>query len=287
MERSEMEIKKVGVVGCGLMGSGIAEVCARSGYDVIVLEVNKELLDKGMKALNASMERAVKRGKMTEEDGKATLARLKGTTNIEDFNDRDIVLEAVIENLDEKKRIFTAADKVCPPHAILTSNTSCLSILDMAVATSRPSQVIGMHFFNPVPVMKPVEIIKTLVSSDETINTAKAFADSIGKKSIMCKDSMGFVVNRLGVPFLFAAMRMLDEGLATKEDIDQGVTLGLNHPMGPLTLSDFLGLDTLYYIGCAMFDEFKEPSYAPPPILKKMVTAGFLGRKSGKGFYDY
>lgn len=282
-----MEIKKVGVVGCGLMGSGIAEVSIRAGYPVVVLEVNQELLDKGMNALKASLDRAAKRGKLTEQDRDDALGRLKGTVNVGDFKDCDLVMEAAIENLEEKKKIFIAADKVCPQHAILASNTSCLSILDMAVATKRPSQVIGMHYFNPVPVMKPVEIIRTLVSSDEVINTAKAFTESIGKKAIMCKDTPGFVVNRLGVPFLLASMRMYDEGLATKEDIDQGVTLGLNHPMGPLTLSDFLGLDTLYYIACAMYDELKDPMFAPPPILKKMVTAGHLGRKTGKGFYDY
>jgi len=282
-----MEIKKVGVVGCGLMGSGIAEVCLRSGYPVVVLEVNQELIDKGMNALKTSLDRAVKRGKIEEQDRDAALGRLKGTIKIDDFKDCDLVIEAAIENLEEKKRVFTAADKVCLPHAILASNTSCLSILDLAVATGRPSQVIGMHFFNPVPVMKPVEIIRTIVSSEETIDTAKDFAGSIGKKSIMCKDTPGFIVNRLGVPFLLASMRMYDEGLATKEDIDQGVTLGLNHPMGPLTLSDFLGLDTLYYIACSMYDEFKDPMFAPPPILKKMVTAGHLGRKTGKGFYDY
>jgi len=282
-----MEIKKVGVVGCGLMGSGIAEVCLRSGYPVVVLEVNQELIDKGMNALRTSLDRAVKRGKMEGQDRDAALGRLQGTIKIDDFKDCDLVIEAAIENLEEKKKVFAAVDKVCPSHTLMASNTSCLSILDMAMATKRPSQVFGMHFFNPVPVMKLVEIIRTILSSDETINAARAFADAIGKKAIMCIDSPGFIVNRLGVPFLLASMRMYDEGLATKEDIDQGVALGLNHPMGPLTLSDFLGLDTLYYIACSMYDEFKDPMFAPPPILKKMVNAGHLGRKTGKGFYNY
>lgn len=269
------------------MGAGIAEISARAGYNVVIREVNQELLDKGMNALKSSMDKAVKRQKITEQERDETLARLKGTTDFTDFKDCDLMIEAAIEKMEIKKDIFAAADKVCPPHAILASNTSCLSILDMAVATNRQSQVCGMHFFNPVPIMKPVEIIRTLVSSDETINTARAFADSVGKKIIMCKDTPAFVVNRIGVPLLLHSIRMLEEGLATKEDIDQGVVLALNHPMGPITLCDFLGLDTLYFIACAMYDEFREPIYAPPPLLKKMVTAGYLGRKSGKGFYDY
>ena len=282
-----MEIKKVGVVGCGLMGSGIAEVCARSGYEVVVAEVNQELLDKGMKALKASLDRAVKRGKLTEQEGEAISGRLQGTIKMEDFKDCDLVIEAVIENLEEKKRVFAELDKVCPQHAFLASNTSCLSILDIAMATKRPSQVMGMHFFSPVPVMKLVEIIRTIVTSDEAINTAKDFAGTIDKKAIFAKDTPGFIVNLLLAPFLNNAVRALESGVATKEDIDQGAVLGLNHPMGPLTLMDFIGLDTLYYIACSMYDEFKDPTFAPPTLLKKMVTAGHLGRKSGKGFYDY
>ena len=282
-----MGIKKVGVVGCGLMGSGIAEVCARSGYDVVVTEVNQEFLDNGMKRLNASLDRAVKRGKLEEQERKAISGRLQGTIKMDDFKDCDLVIEAVIENLEEKKRVFAELDKVCPQHAFLASNTSCLSILDIAMATKRPSQVIGMHFFNPVPVMKLVEIIRTIVSSDEAINTAKDFASSIDKKAIFAKDTPGFIVNLLLTPYLTNAIRALESGVATKEDIDQGAVLGLNHPMGPFTLMDFIGLDTLYYIACSMFDEFKDPSFAPPILLKKMVTAGHLGRKSGKGFYDY
>ena len=282
-----MEIKKVGVVGCGLMGSGIAEVCARAGYSVVVAEVNQEFLDMGMKRLDASLDKAVKRGKLEAQEREAISRRLQGTINMEDFKDCDLVIEAVIENLEEKKRVFAELDKVCPQHAFLASNTSCLSILDIAMATKRPSQVMGMHFFSPVPVMKLVEIIRTIVTSDEAINTAKDFAGTIDKKAIFAKDTPGFIVNLLLAPFLNNAVRALESGVATKEDIDQGAVLGLNHPMGPLTLMDFIGLDTLYYIACSMYDEFKDPSFAPPTLLKKMVTAGHLGRKSGKGFYDY
>jgi len=282
-----MEIKKVGVVGCGLMGSGITETCARSGYSVVVSEINQELLNKGMSAMKSSMETGVKKGKLTEPDKDTALGRIKGTTKMEDFRDCDLVIEAVIENLEEKKRVFATLDKICPQHAILTSNTSCLSILDMAMATKRPEKVIGMHFFNPVPVMRLVEIVKTILSSDETISAAKAFSESLGKAVIFAKDAPGFIVNRLLIPYLLDAIRMLEAGIATREDIDQGMGLGCNHPMGPLTLLDFVGLDTTYFIACAMYEEFKDPLFAPPSLLKKMVTAGKLGRKSGKGFYEY
>lgn len=282
-----MEIKKVGVVGCGLMGSGIAEVCAKAGYPTLVLEVNQELLDKGMSNITSSLQKAVKREKITEEDKEATLGRLQGTLNMGDFKDRDLVIEAAIENLEEKKRIFAGLDKVCPPHAFLASNTSCLSILDMAMTTNRPSQVLGLHFFSPVPVMQLVEIVKTLVTSDEAIDTGKAFCESIGKKTVLCQDTPGFIANRLSMVYLIYTIRFYEQGMATKEDIDRTMRLGLNHPMGPLELADFIGLDTVYYILCAMFEELKDPLFAPPTILKKMVTAGHLGRKTGKGFYDY
>lgn len=282
-----MEIKRVGVVGCGLMGSGITEVCARAGYSVVVSDINQELLDKGMKAIRSSLDAAVKKGKLTEQDREATLGRLKGTLKMEDYRDCDLVIEVVIENLEEKRKVFATLDKVCPQHAILASNTSCLSILDMAMATKRPAQVVGMHFFQPAPIMRLVEVVRTILSSDETIETAKAFCQSVGKKPILCKDIPGFIVNRLAISFLLTAIRGLEEGLATREDIDQGVMLGLNHPLGPLQLADFIGLDTIYYICSAMYEELKDPLYAPPTLLKKMVIAGHLGRKSGKGFYDY
>jgi len=282
-----MEIKKVGVVGCGLMGAGIAEVCARSGYAVTVLEVNQQFLDKGMASIKSSLERAVSKNKMTAQDRDATLGRLQGTISMDDFKDRDLVIEAVIENMEEKKRVLSALDKVCPAHAILASNIFCLSILEMAMATKRPSQVIGMHHFQPVPIMSLVEIVKTIVCSDETVNTAQGFSNSLGKKVIFAKDTPGFLVNRLGFPFMMNAIRILDEGWTTVEDLDQAWVLGTNSPMGPFTLMDFAGLDTIYSMACAMFDEFKDRLYAPPPLLKAMVTAGRTGRKSGKGFYDY
>jgi len=282
-----MEIRKVGVVGCGQMGSGIAEVCARSGYSVIVSEINQEFLDKGMTALKSSLDKAVSKGKLAEQDRDATLGRLRGTTKMEDFKDCDLAIEAVIENLEEKKKVFASLDRVCPPHAILASNTSCLSILEMAMATRRPTQVIGMHFFQPVPVMRMVEIVRSILSSEEAIETAKNFSSSLGKEVILAKDVPGFLVNRLGFPYMMNAIRILEEGGTTVEDIDRAWMLATNAPMGPFMLMDFAGLDTMYSMACAMYDEFKDRLYAPPPLLKKMVIAGQLGRKSGKGFYDY
>jgi 3-hydroxybutyryl-CoA dehydrogenase len=282
-----MEIKKVGVVGCGLMGSGIAEVCARSGYSVVVSEINQKLLDKGMAALKSSLDKAVSKGKLAEQDRKATLGRLQGTTKMEDFKDCDLAIEAVIENLEEKKKVFASLDRVCPPHAILASNTSCLSILEMAMATKRPTQVIGMHFFQPVPVMKMVEIVRSILSSEEAIETAKSFSSSLGKEVILAKDVPGFLVNRLGFPYMMNAIRILEEGWTTVEDIDRAWMLATNAPMGPFMLMDFAGLDTMYAMACAMYDEFKDRLYAPPPLLRKMVIAGQIGRKSGKGFYNY
>lgn len=282
-----MEIKKVGVVGCGLMGGGITEVCARAGYPVVVMEVNQQFLDNGISKIQTSLERAVKKEKITVQDKDATLARIHGTLKMEDFKDCDLVIEAVLENLEEKKRVFAGLDKVCPPHAYLASNTSCLSILDMAMATKRPSQVLGLHFFSPVPVMKLVEIVKTLVTRNEAIEMARTFCQSVGKETVLCQDTPGFIANRLSMVYLVYVIRCYEQGLATKEDIDKTMRLGLNHPMGPLELADFIGLDTVYYILNAMHDELKDPLFAPPTLLKKMVTAGHLGRKTGKGFYDY
>jgi len=280
-------MKKVGVVGCGLMGGGITEVCARAGYPVVVMEVNQQFLDNGISKIQTSLERAVKKEKITVQDKDATLARIHGTLKMEDFKDCDLVIEAVLENLEEKKRVFAGLDKVCPPHAYLASNTSCLSILDMAMATKRPSQVLGLHFFSPVPVMKLVEIVKTLVTRNEAIEMARTFCQSIGKETVLCQDTPGFIANRLSMVYLVYVIRCYEQGLATKEDIDKTMRLGLNHPMGPLELADFIGLDTVYYILNAMHDELKDPLFAPPTLLKKMVTAGHLGRKTGKGFYDY
>jgi 3-hydroxybutyryl-CoA dehydrogenase len=282
-----MEIKHVGVVGCGLMGSGIAEIAARAGYRVTVLEVAQQFLDKGMASLRTSLEKAASKGKISAEEKDATVARLHGTLNIDDLKTCDLVIEAVIENMEEKKKVFASLDKACDKHTVLASNTSCLSILQMAMATKRPSQVIGMHFFQPVPVMAMVEIIKTIVCSEETMNTAEAFAKATGKKVILAKDTPGFLVNRLGFPMMMNAIRILDEGWTTVENLDQAWTMGTNAPMGPFTLMDFVGLDTMYSMACAMYDEFKDPAFAPPPLLKAMVTAGFYGRKSGRGFYNY
>ncbi len=282
-----MEIKKVGVVGCGLMGSGIIQVCARSGYQVVVSEVNDELLNKGLASINSFLTRSVKKSRISQEEKEATLAHIKGTTNTKDFGDCDLVIEAVIENLDLKKKIFAELDKICPKHAILATNTSCLSIIDMATATARPGKVLGMHFFNPVPLMKLLEIVKTIATSDETLEIAKEFGKSIGKTTIIAPDTPGFIVNRLLLPFMLSACRMLEAGLATKEDIDTGVRLGLGHPMGPLALADLIGIDTSLFIANAIYEELKDPLYTPPIILKKMVATGWLGRKTGKGFYEY
>ena len=282
-----MEIKQVGVVGCGQMGGGITQVCAQSGYPVIVSEINEELLNKGLTSIDSSMTKAVAKERITQQDKDATLARIKGTTDMKDFSNCDLVIEAAIENLDLKKKIFVELDKICPKPAILATNTSCLSIIDIAMATTRPDKVLGLHFFNPPPAMKLLEIVKTVATSDETLEIGKSFGKSLGKTTIIAKDAPAFIVNRLMVPQILNAIRMLEAGVATKEDIDTGVTLGLNHPLGPLGLADFVGLDTLYFIANSIYDEFKDPQFAPPTLLKKMVTAGWLGRKTGKGFYEY
>jgi 3-hydroxybutyryl-CoA dehydrogenase len=282
-----MDINKVGVVGCGLMGSGIAEVCARSGYDTVVREVNDELLTRGMERLQRSMTTAVERGKLSAEDRDAAASRLRATTRLEDLADRDLVIEAVTENLEAKREVFGTLDAACPPRTILASNTSSIPIVDMASVTRRPDRVLGMHFMNPVPVMRLVELVRAITTSDETLATARAFGESVGKRVIVSKDRAGFIVNMLLVPYLLEAIRMYENGFASREDIDAGMVLGTNHPMGPLTLLDYVGLDTTYYIANILFDEYRQPQYAPPPLLKQMVTAGFHGRKTGRGFYNY
>jgi len=282
-----MDIKKVGVVGCGLMGGGIVEVTAKAGYTVIVSEINQQLLDKGIAAINKSLSKAVERGKLAEKDKTSALQLIKGTVNMEDFKDCDLVIEAAVENMELKKKIFTDLDKICPQETILASNTSCLSVIDIAAVTQRQDKVLGMHFFNPVPLMKLVELVKTISTSEETLNTARVFGESLDKTVVIAQDTPGFIVNRLLLPFLLEAVKMLESGTATREDIDKAIVLGLNHPMGPLRLSDLVGLDTAYYICNAMYEETKDPRFAPPILLKKMVTAGQYGRKSRKGFYDY
>jgi len=282
-----MEIKNVGIVGCGIMGSGITQVCAQSGYQVIVSEINNELLNKGLASIDSFLSKSIERGKITEKDKQVTIARIKGTTNMKDFNECDLVIEAATENRDVKKKIFIDLDRICPKQSILATNTSAQSVIDMASVTGRPDKVLGLHFFNPAPIMKLLEIIRTIVTSDETLETAKNFGKSIGKSVVIAPDTPGFIVNRLLTPFLVNAIRMVEAGVATKEDIDTAVTLGLNHPMGPFRLLDFGGLDTFVEASNAKYEEFKEPQYAPPVLLKKMVAAGWYGRKTGKGFYEY
>ena len=282
-----MAQKSVGVVGCGLMGSGIAEACARAGYPVIVREVSEALLQRGLSRIDTSLDRAVARGKLGEDERRAARARIRGTTVLADLSGCDIILEAIIENMEAKKALYADLDPLCPAAVIFASNTSSLSITEMASVTRRADRFVGLHFFNPVPVMKPVEMIRGLLTSEETLATCRAFCESLGKTVVTCKDYPGFIVNFLLVPYLLDAIRALELGLASKEDIDTVVRLGLNHPMGPFTLLDFVGIDTTYYIAEAMFAEFKDPRYAAPPLMRKMVLAGLHGRKTGKGFYDY
>jgi 3-hydroxybutyryl-CoA dehydrogenase len=282
-----MEIKKTGVVGCGLMGSGIAEVCARAGYQVLVREVSDQFLQNGLGRIQRSLAKAVARGKATQQQADETLARIDGTLELSGFADCDLVVEAAIENMEVKKEIFAELDVILPPHAILASNTSSLCITEMASVTQRGDKVLGIHFFNPVPVMPLIEFVRTILTSDETMETVRHFGASLGKTMVTAKDTPGFIVNRLLIPYLLDAVRVYEDGLATREDIDTAIKLGLNHPMGPLTLLDFVGLDTTLFIADAMFEEYKDPRYAAPPLLRRMVLAGRLGRKSGKGFYDY
>jgi len=282
-----MQIKTVGVLGCGLMGAGIAQVSAAAGYKTIVREVDDAFLQKGLGRIRKFLDDGVARGKSTAESRDSTLANLSGTTNFDALKDCDLIIEAITESVAEKKQTYDALEKVVGPHSILVSNTSSLCITELAAATRRPDRFAGLHFFNPVPIMKLVEVIRALTTSDETYQTVFAFAKSLGKDAITAPDRPGFIVNRLLVPYLLDAIRAYENGLGTLEDIDAGMKLGCGYPMGPFTLLDFVGLDTTYYIANIMFDEFREPQYAPPPLLKRMVLAGRLGRKSGHGFYEY
>lgn len=282
-----MTIQKVGILGCGLMGAGIAQVCAQSGLETVVREIDQKLIDKGFGIIEKNLKRAVEKGKISEQDKNAIWNRLNGTLDLENLKGSDLIIEAVVEDLELKNEMFSTLDKICPDKTILASNTSSLTIIAMAAATNRPDRFCGLHFFNPVPVMQLVEIIKTIATSQETIDTCFEFCKRIGKKPILARDNSGFIVNRLLVPYLLDAIRVLEQGIASTEDIDTGMVLGLNYPMGPLTLLDFVGLDTTYSIANIMFEEYREQRFAPPPLLKKMVLAGYYGRKSGKGFYDY
>ena len=282
-----MTIRKVGVLGCGLMGAGIAEVAAKCGFETVVREVSRELLDKGMGRLRASLDRAVEKGKLEAAARDATLGRLTGTTEFGDFADCDLVVEAIVENLDEKKKTFAALDAVVQPGAIFASNTSSLTVTQLAAATKRPERFLGLHFFNPVPVMKLVEVVRTLLADEAVVAEVSDWCRAIGKTPVACKDNSGFIVNRLLVPYLLDAIRALEEGVGTVQDIDEGMKLGCGYPMGPFTLLDFVGLDTTYFIANIMFEEYREKRFAPPPLLKQMVQAGRLGKKSGRGFYDY
>ncbi len=282
-----MEIKTVGVLGCGLMGSGIAQVCAAAGYKTIVREVEQSFLDKGLGRVRKFLTDGVDKGKVTPEAKEQTLANLSGTTSIDELKGCDLIIEAIIENVEDKARTFAALEAVVGDATIFCSNTSSLCITELASKTRRPERFAGLHFFNPVPLMKLVEVIRGLTTSDETYQTVFAFAQSLGKEPITAPDKPGFIVNRLLVPYLLDAVRAYDHGLGTVEDIDKGMKLGTGYPMGPFTLLDYVGLDTTYYIANIMFDEYREPAYAPPPLLKRMVLAGRLGRKSGQGFYKY
>jgi 3-hydroxybutyryl-CoA dehydrogenase len=282
-----MQIKTVGVLGCGLMGSGIAQVCAAAGYTTIVREVDEAFLNKGLGRVKKFLDDGVAKGKVASDARDTTLGNLSGTTSIDALKGCDLVIEAIIENLEEKRKTYAALESVVQSHTIFLSNTSSLCITELAAATARPDRFGGLHFFNPVPLMKLVEVIRALTTSDETYQTVFAFAASLGKEPITAPDRPGFIVNRLLVPYLLDAIRAYENGLGTLEDIDKGMKLGCGYPMGPFTLLDFVGLDTTYYIANIMFEEFREPAYAPPPLLKRMVLAGRLGRKSGRGFYIY
>jgi 3-hydroxybutyryl-CoA dehydrogenase len=282
-----MTIKHVGVLGCGLMGSGIAQVTAQAGFRTTVVEATPELLDRGLGNLKKALDGLVTRGKLDARARDEALSRLGGTVRLEDLKDCDLVVEAITERQALKNDTFAQLDRVCPSHAILASNTSSCNVTGMAAATRRPGQVLGLHFFNPVPLMKLVEVVRTLLTEETTVRTATEWVRAVGKVPVQTKDSTAFIVNRLLVPYLLDAIRLYESGLSSLEDIDQAMKLGCGYPMGPFTLLDLVGLDTTMYVAEVMFDEFREPRYAAPPLLKRMVMAGHLGRKSGRGFYSY
>jgi len=281
------EIKKVAVLGCGLMGSGIAEIAAKAGYETWVRELNDDLVKRGRGNISKSLDKAVEKGKLEASVRDEVMGRLNFTTSLEDLKDCDIIIEAVTEDIELKNEMFRTLDKVCAPHTIFASNTSSLTIAAMAAATNRPHRFVGLHFFNPVPVMKLVEVVRSIAVEQAAFKTAFDFVRTLGKEPVEAKDTSGFIVNRLLVPYMLDAIRCLEQGLATTEDIDKSMTLGTGYPMGPFVLCDFVGIDTLYFIAEIMFEEFREPRFAPPPLLKRMATLGYHGRKTKKGFYDY
>jgi 3-hydroxybutyryl-CoA dehydrogenase len=282
-----MQIQKVGVVGCGLMGSGIAQVSAQAGLPTVVREVSPELVERGLKGIEKNLSRLVEKGTITEQAKSEIRGRLKGVTSLDDLKDCDLIVEAIIEQLPAKRELFSTLDSLCPPHTIFASNTSSLTITEIASATKRPQRFVGLHFFNPVPVMRLVEVVKTIATDPAVYEEMVSFGAKIGKTPVRARDSGGFIVNRLLVPYLLDAIRAFEEGVGSIVDIDNSMKLGCGYPMGPFTLLDFVGLDTTYYISQIMFDEFKEKRFAAPPLLKRMVLAGWHGRKTGRGFYDY
>ena len=282
-----MTIKTVGVIGCGLMGSGIAQVSAQAGFPTVVVEVSQELLDRGISGIRRNLDGLVAKGRLGDGERDALLGRIKGTIRLEELAGCDLVVDAITENQPLKNETFARLDRICPSQTILASNTSSCNVTAMAAATKRPGQVLGLHFFNPVPLMKLVEVVRTILTDDATFETAWEWVRTLGKAPVASKDSTGFIVNRLLVPYLLEAIRLLETGIASKEDIDQAMKLGCGHPMGPFTLLDLVGLDTAMYVAEVMYEEFREARLAPPSLLKRMVLAGQLGRKSGRGFYDY
>jgi 3-hydroxybutyryl-CoA dehydrogenase len=281
------DVRTVGIIGCGLMGSGIAETVARAGQTVVFLEASEELVEGGRSRIETSTLRAVERGRLETSERDALLGRISGTTDVHELADVDLVIEAATEDHDTKVGMFRRLDEVTKPEVILASNTSSIPIADLGAATSRPDKVLGMHFFNPVPVMGLIELVRAIATSEDTVEFGRAYGVALGKTTVESRDRAGFIVNALLIPYLNGAIRMLEDGFATREDIDTAIHLGLNHPMGPLRLIDLIGLDTHLFIANVLFEEFKEPTFAPPPLLRRMVTAGRLGRKVGRGFYDY
>lgn len=280
-------IKKTGIVGFGQMGSGIAQVAAAAGFQVIANEISDELLEKGMRGIEKRLDKAIEKGKSDQDAKDKTLGNITTTTEYEPMADCDLIIEAVTEDMGIKKEVFGELDKICGPNTIFASNTSSLPIGDLSAVTGRRDKFIGLHFFNPVPIMKLVEVVRTIDTSDETFKAAKTFGEAVGKVAVSAKDTPGFIVNVLLIPYLLDSIRQYENGLASREDIDEAMKLGCGHPMGPLTLTDFIGLDTTLYIGDIFFEEFKDGRYAAPPLLRRMVNAGYLGKKSGRGFYDY